>query len=59
MSYTEYGQKVKEYRIDEFLVFTFLSSKIKRFNDLSQLAQVAILPEIKFRIPDTQGVVNN
>lgn len=35
--------------------FHVLPSKTQRLNDLAKVAQEAILPKIKFRVPDIQG----
>lgn len=42
-----------------FVCCVCLSRETKRLNDLPKLTQEAMLPEMKFRIPDTQGAVDS
>lgn len=53
------GRKLENIELTFLKICLFLSSKTKELNDLPKLAQDAILPTIKFRIPHTQGAVNN
>ena len=41
-----------------FVSCVCLSRETKRLNNLPKLTQEAMLPEMKFRIPDTQGAVD-